>query len=356
MSSLHKQLLKCRDGAINSSNQNDAVAAAPPPVFAMPAKKPPVDYEALPWSFYFDTSNDLTIGDSNDTFRIYQTKPSKAEASMKSIPLFYFHHGGGHSAMTWALTVKELKHGVLGDNCLTLCFDCRGHGSTRTDREDDLSLERLSSDFVNVLHAGHPVLPNEIVLVGHSMGGAVVVDVASRGLIKNVIGVVVLDIVEGTAMESLNYMFKSLLDRPPSFPSIQSAIEWSLKHDGSKDLEAARISVPSQLQPLQDDRNGKVTGYTWRTNLTASQPYWKGWYEGMSSKFLSVKGGRLIILAGTDRLDKALMIGQMQGKFQMTVLNRVGHSIQEDAPVALSRSLESFYEKWSPFLHPGFNR
>lgn len=33
----------------------------------------------------------------------------------------------------------------------------------------------------------------------------------------------------------------------------------------------------------------------------------------MSEMFLSVKAAKLLILAGTDRLDKALTIGQMQG-------------------------------------------
>jgi protein phosphatase methylesterase 1 len=33
----------------------------------------------------------------------------------------------------------------------------------------------------------------------------------------------------------------------------------------------------------------------------------------MSKKFLSGKGAKLLLLAGTDRLDKELMIGQMQG-------------------------------------------
>jgi hypothetical protein len=32
-------------------------------------------------------------------------------------------------------------------------------------------------------------------------------------------------------------------------------------------------------------------------------------------------------LAGTDRLDKELMIGQMQGKFQMVVLPASGHCV-----------------------------
>ena len=38
-----------------------------------------------------------------------------------------------------------------------------------------------------------------------------------------------------------------------------------------------------------------------------------GWYAGLSAKFLSVPAAKLLILAGPDRLDKPLMIGQMQG-------------------------------------------
>lgn len=37
----------------------------------------------------------------------------------------------------------------------------------------------------------------KIVLVGHSMGGAIAVHVASTGLIKNLAGLVVIDVVEG---------------------------------------------------------------------------------------------------------------------------------------------------------------
>jgi len=42
-----------------------------------------------------------------------------------------------------------------------------------------------------------------------------------------------------------------------------------------------------------------------------------------------VRAARLLVLAGTDRLDKELMIGQMQGKFQMEVVPDVGHMLHE---------------------------
>ena len=41
-----------------------------------------------------------------------------------------------------------------------------------------------------------------------------------------------------------------------------------------------------------------------------------GWFEGMSELFLSVNVPKVLILAGTDRLDTTLMRGQMQGAYQ----------------------------------------
>lgn len=55
-----------------------------------------------------------------------------------------------------------------------------------------------------------------------------------------------------------------------------------------------------------------------------------GWFEDLSKMFLSSKAVKMLILAGTDRLDKELTIAQMQGKFQLTMFPSVGHTIQED--------------------------
>lgn len=54
-----------------------------------------------------------------------------------------------------------------------------------------------------------------------------------------------------------------------------------------------------------------------------------GWFKGLSSTFLAARTARILVLAGTDRLDNELMIGQMQGKFQMVVIPGVGHMLQE---------------------------
>lgn len=54
-----------------------------------------------------------------------------------------------------------------------------------------------------------------------------------------------------------------------------------------------------------------------------------GWFRGLSASFLAARTARFLILAGTDRLDRELTIGQMQGKFQMSVVTGVGHMLHE---------------------------
>ena len=55
------------------------------------------------------------------------------------------------------------------------------------------------------------------------------------------------------------------------------------------------------------------------------------WFISLSSLFLSIRTARLLVLAGAERLDTPLMIGQMQGKFWLEVMSGhgVGHLLHE---------------------------
>ena len=130
------------------------------------------------------------------------------------------------------------------------------------------------------------------------------------------------------------------------------------------------MSVPSllyQASSLGGPYPSKAPSWLWRTNLAATQPFWEGWFVGLSKKFLEAKGGKLLLLAGTDRLDKELTIGQMQGglkqtyapcsaaaweltalsagKYQLQVFPEAGHFIQEDQPEKTAMTLADFYRR-----------
>ena len=70
-----------------------------------------------------------------------------------------------------------------------------------------------------------------------------------------------------------------------------------------------------------------------RINLANSACHWRGWFTGLSDMFLSSPPVKMLLLAGMDRLDTALTVGQMQGKFQLSCMPQSGHAIHEDQPL-----------------------
>lgn len=52
-----------------------------------------------------------------------------------------------------------------------------------------------------------------------------------------------------------------------------------------------------------------------RSDLTDRPLERTDWFTGLSQEFLNCRTAKLLLLAGTDRLDKDLLIGQMQGSF-----------------------------------------
>ena len=84
---------------------------------------------------------------------------------------------------------------------------------------------------------------------------------------------------------------------------------------------------------------------TWHTPLPLTVTFWPTWFTGMSARFLRSRGAKLLVLAGTDRLDKELMVGQMQGKFQLEVVPGAGHFVHEDAVERVGEVVVGFWRR-----------
>ena len=107
-----------------------------------------------------------------------------------------------------------------------MAIDLRGHGNSKTQQEENLSAETLGNDIISIIKQTFDDEPPPIVLIGHSMGGAVAVHTAATGQLTTLAGLIVIDVVEGTAMEALASMQSFLRSRPKHFPSLEQAIEW----------------------------------------------------------------------------------------------------------------------------------
>ncbi|XP_049885684.1 protein phosphatase methylesterase 1 [Pectinophora gossypiella] len=341
------------------------------------------DYTPVSWRQYFDKFVDVET--EGGTFRVYLSP----EPAHPNRPRIITLHGGGYSGLSWALFTEEITNMI---DCQVVSMDIRGHGETKAKNPEDLSADTLVKDVDLVLQK---IFGNEmpcLILVGHSMGGAIAVRAAKLpSLMPYIEGLAVIDVVEGTAMEALASMQSFLRGRPSHFKSIEHAVEWCVRSGQVRNVDSAKVSMPSQIvncetgllatnevesytpaddtsepaptrhAPLPDrideeeetdseafTRPGAVGDgaasmrYKWRIDLSKTELHWAGWFKGLSSEFLSVRAPKLLLLASIDGLDRELMVGQMQGKFQMQVLPRCGHAVHEDTPSEVARAVAGF--------------
>ncbi|AEO53507.1 hypothetical protein MYCTH_2294923 [Thermothelomyces thermophilus ATCC 42464] len=442
------------DDSSSASSVSSTGTVIPSPgraLFARPQGFPNRSLDPIPWTAYFERELFLPSPDGSITYHAYLTSPAPAAGPGKvGGPLFVTHHGAGSSGLSFAVLGAEIRKRLPTAGILSL--DARGHGSTTTtatagtaaaaatQREgaiEDLSLSTLASDLLAVMMltkaAMHwPSLP-PVILVGHSLGGAVVTEFASvllpsirsglapappgtavtttttatttnataaaarTNLDLDVLGYAVLDVVEGSAMDALQSMHAYLATRPAGFESLRDAVEWHVRSRTVRNAVSARASVPGLLVqtqhpghgpggagsaegghgtglgqegggegggrvpgvPVDDGRGGGRQGqgqggggsgkadkpWRWRTDLAKTQPFWEGWFTGLSKKFLGGRGGKMLLLAGTDRLDTELTIGQMQGKYALQVFPEAGHFIHEDLPEKTAMALVDFHRR-----------
>ncbi|KAM9846232.1 LOW QUALITY PROTEIN: protein phosphatase methylesterase 1 [Aulostomus maculatus] len=358
------------------------------------------DYTPLPWSQYFETMEDVEVENENDK------DISLIYCSGSHGPVLLLLHGGGHSALSWAVFTAVICSRI---NCRVVAMDLRAHGDTKVKNPEDLSADTMAKDIGKVVEALYGDTPPPIMIIGHSMGGAVAVHTATANHIPSLLGLCVIDVVEGTAMDALNSMQNFLRSRPKMFKSLENAIEWSVKSGQIRNVESARVSMGGQVKKCEESSSSpgvsnsigegiieeeedeeaeeqsnkkrmkeddqevlsrlhkcvsyrtsdgemlkiskvlissgqmkKESVFTWRVDLSKTEKYWEGWFKGLSALFLSCPVPKLLLLAGVDRLDKDLTIGQMQGKFQMQVLPQCGHAVHEDAPEKVADALAAF--------------
>ncbi|KAL4230878.1 Protein phosphatase methylesterase 1 [Mactra antiquata] len=391
MSFLQRQAIKQRIGG--------GLPPMPPPDVGGGKKKPigrKRDYTPVYWDKYFEKMHDVKVGEN--TFRVYECGDEG--------PVILFLHGGGFSALSWSLVSNCLSKLVA---CRCAAIDLRGHGDSVSSNDETLSADVMSDDVGDIVQQLYGDEPPPIILIGHSMGGAIAVHTVYRGLIPSISALVVIDVVEGTALEALSSMQSFLRGRPKVFKSLEQAIEWCVRSGQIRNLDSAKVSMVGQVKRMdtnetasselehqheaeishnaqevitEEDENAESSSsatnqitentdssnltnknaeeqssscdgefkkpttpdiqYTWRIDLSKTEKYWRGWFEQLSNKFLSCECPKLLLLAGVDRLDKDLTIGQMQGKFQMQVLPKSGHAVHEDVPDQVAEVLATF--------------
>lgn len=259
------------------------------------------------------------------------------------------HHGAGYTAQTWLALISQLQQ-VLPNVCF-VSWDMRGHGASAdpssSQQPTEMNLKSLVEDVEEVIRAIAAETPKqlEFFLCGHSLGAAVLSAFAAKNAGKfRCHGLVMIDIIEDTAVSALERMPAILTDIPTHFANFEEALKWSLQGAHSHHFPGSRATdfIKNSLKSQLVERHGRLE---WIADLSAMQPFWNDWFAGLTDNFLSFAGSRMLVLAGTDYMDRKMTVAQMQGKFQLVVVRDSGHAIQEDQPAELSRPIATMIEK-----------
>ncbi|CAG9333133.1 unnamed protein product [Blepharisma stoltei] len=243
-------------------------------------------------------------------------------------------HGAGGSSMTFAIIAKLLR-----ENYHFFSFDFGCHGINRKTDEEKLDVDSLVNEALSVLNYIRQQNPDsKIIIIGHSMGGAIASKAAllyqAQGY--KVSGIILIDMVEGRAFEAFSNNEARINRMPKSFDLIKDAVLWSLESQVLKNVESARISIPSQLIEI----NGK---WEWKVDLLKTRKFWEGWFSGMNGACLAVDAPKLLIMSNSDRLDDQMTYAWHQGKIKHRIINYVGHWIHEDSPIKFVEELDRFF-------------
>lgn len=193
------------DSSSSASSTGTIVPSASKQLFGVAKDSSRTRLGPLPWTDFFaqEVYLDRRIDDSYSiTHHAYLSPPTA------SGPLFVTHHGAGSSGLSFAVFVAEIQK--LLPKAGVLSLDARGHGGTTLSDPSspphgthlDLTLGTLSSDLAFIVQETARRLAwlqlPDILLIGHSLGGAVVTEVADKRLLgPSLLGYGVLDVVEG---------------------------------------------------------------------------------------------------------------------------------------------------------------
>jgi pimeloyl-ACP methyl ester carboxylesterase len=286
-------------------------------------------------SFISTSSNpkDGVEGESSEEGESIQLSVGISGESTQSDLCFIFLHGAGSSKYSWHQQISQFsKH------FLCLAPDLRGHGDSSSC--PSLALPLLVQDLHIVIESHREVIgARSLIFICHSVGGAVGTNYALQSLSNpmtsnqiSISAVLVLDLVEGTALDSLTHMKLALGTWPSHFNDINQCIEFSIQQHRPQSHYSAHISVPPLLRPGHDQCQREI--FLWKTPLLEYEDDWKGWFQGFNENFLSLSCPHCLIIATIDRLDGQMSAAQMQGRFELFVTHggNGGHFIQEDNP------------------------
>jgi len=241
-------------------------------------------------------------------------------------PVVVLAHGGGANAHWWG----RLAPG-LAKSFHVVAFDFRGHGES--DFPDTIGPGDFERDLYGLLaHLGAP----DAALVGHSMGGEVVLRVAAGGVVKPQ-GVVLIDVARGGDPRGRRRLRRALTIRH-AYRSREDAVErFRFVPQAVHADEAVRLEIAAHSVHRDPDGRWSFKADPAWIDAVPSQPVDQA-KVGCPVLFLRGAESGLCSEEGA----KALVAGLPHGK--LVRVPRAGHHVHLDAPDVTVREIRRFLQ------------
>ncbi len=231
-------------------------------------------------------------------------------------PLIVFIHGAGGDSSVWEFQVQGLR-----DRRPVLCMDLPGHG--RSGGEGESSIEGYA-EWVEAAVRGFTG-SSGYVLAGHSMGGAVALHLAARGL-EGLAGVVLVG--TGAKLKVTPLIFKALRDDPESFFRTIDRVAFG---EGTPERVKSRVVESIRRCP---------PGVIYNDFAACDRFDMRDRIGGISTPALIICGDqdRLTPVAYSEYLHRGI------GRSSLVKVRGAGHMVAVERPEEVNRALDSFLE------------
>ncbi|GAM10094.1 dihydrolipoyllysine-residue acetyltransferase component of acetoin cleaving system [Geobacter sp. OR-1] len=232
------------------------------------------------------------------------------------LPVLFVHPLCGN-ATYWSAQLEHLRQ-----TRRAAALDLRGHGRSQAPSDNDYSLDSLSADIDAVVDS---IGLDRFVLVGHSIGGSVVLDYAGLRP-QRVSGLLLVDATADVRQLPLEQKleFTTVLESEGCHRFIENF--WEQFLDGSSPLVRERVLTDMHRAPRE-----LIAGMIGTVLKFNPLP-----------PLASYKGPKFAVVMPTN--DTPLSLHNLVSDLPHVTISGTGHWLQMDSPAELNRVLDSFLD------------
>jgi pimeloyl-ACP methyl ester carboxylesterase len=250
--------------------------------------------------------------------------------SADGVPIHFTHGGRGETTLVfihgWSCDAGYWREqiGVLGRRCRVVAVDLAGHGSSGSDRKR-FTMTAFGEDVRAVVDT---VKAEKVVLVGHSMGGAVMLE-AARLLGDRVVLLVGVDTLQDIEDEGTKEQLDQFLTgmRADFKGFVDGFVRSSFPRDASKALVERIVADMASAPPS--------------VAISAFSEVWS--YDGKAA--LRTVSVPVVCINSTMRPTKVEANRKYAKDYSVVLMDGVGHFLMQERPAEFNKQLEKVLQE-----------